>query len=235
MARKSYAQFGEDLRLHALFGDDQGVCVEVGGHDGVSGSMSLYFEEMGWTCLVVEPIPELAAAIRARRRCLVAEAAADEAEGEATLLVPEGSETFATLDNDNTRRSRIGELQGEMRKVRVRTRRLDDLMADAGVSRVDFISIDVEGNELNVLKGLSLDRWNPRFLILEDNSFCRDRSIPDHLRLQGYRLMRIWGVNHWYCRADDPAFTMFARLQCACMAGVVRLYGAVTGRGRQAG
>lgn len=232
MTTRSYAQFGEDRQLHALIGDGPGVCVEVGGHDGVTGSMSYYFEKLGWTCLVVEPIPALAAEIRSRRSCLVAEAAADDHNGQAVFLVPEGSETFATLDNDNARRSRIGEHTGAMQRIEVQVRSLDDMMTDAGLKRVDFISIDVEGNELNVLKGLTLDHWTPRFLILEDNSFCRDASIADHLQSYGYRRMRITGVNHWYCRKDDPALTMLERTRCATMAVGVRLFGMMTGRGR---
>ena len=55
MIKTSYAQFGEDRKLVALLGSAPAVCVEVGANDGVSGSNSLLFEEMGWTCVLIEP------------------------------------------------------------------------------------------------------------------------------------------------------------------------------------
>lgn len=232
---RSRAQFGEDVALHTLIGDGPATIVEVGGHDGESGSMSLYFEELGWPCVVVEPIPALAAVIRQRRTCIVVEAACDTADGRATFLIPEGSETFATLDNLNARRSRINEHTGAMTRIEVQTRRLDDILADAGIDRADVVSIDVEGNELSVLQGFSLDRWRPRFLIIEDNSFGRDHAIADHLRAADYQRMRITGVNHWYCRSEDPALTWTERLRCRAMFLAVRLFGIVTGRGRPSG
>ncbi|WP_366656073.1 FkbM family methyltransferase [Fodinicurvata sp. EGI_FJ10296] len=223
------------MALHALIGAGPATIVEVGGHDGVTGSMSLYFEELGWPCLVVEPIPALAEAIRRRRTCIVVEAAADTTEGQADFLVPEGSETIATLDNENTAHSRIGEHTGAVSRIQVRTRRLDDILHDAGLDRADVVSVDVEGNELNVLNGFSLSRWNPRFLILEDNSFGRDQTVRRHLQHQGYRIMRVTGVNHWYCRADDPALTVLERTRCQAMLLAVRIFGIVTGRGRPSG
>ncbi|HZK81957.1 MAG TPA: hypothetical protein VFC46_12840, partial [Humisphaera sp.] len=65
---KSYSQFSEDTLLGKLFPAAAGCCLEVGAFDGVVGSTSLAFEERGWRTILVEPLPELAALARARRR-----------------------------------------------------------------------------------------------------------------------------------------------------------------------
>jgi len=62
-----YSQFGEDRLLDKLFeGRRRGVCVEVGANNGVDGSTTLYFEEIGWDCILVEPNPALCREVRAR-------------------------------------------------------------------------------------------------------------------------------------------------------------------------
>ena len=43
-----YSQFGEDVLLHRIFRKSAGVCVEVGAHDGITFSNSLFFEQLGW-------------------------------------------------------------------------------------------------------------------------------------------------------------------------------------------
>ena len=61
---KYYAQFGEDKILNQIFNKNEGVCVEVGGFDGITGSNTLFFERLGWRCLIVEPMPEFCKKIR---------------------------------------------------------------------------------------------------------------------------------------------------------------------------
>ena len=230
----AYAQFGEDVTLHRLIPDGDGLYVEIGGNDGVTGSNTLFFEELGRPCVVVEPVPYLAQQIRARRRCTVIEAAADEREGEAEFLIAAGGDTLSTLNNVNRALSRIDEHTGGIETIRVRTRTLDSILEEVDAKRIELISIDVEGNELSALRGLTLDRWKPRVLILEDNSFGRDRRVREHLRRCDYVRFRITGVNHWYCaRGDQRLDTALHRLQSALFAALVRVYGVVSGRGRR--
>ncbi|TVR05658.1 MAG: FkbM family methyltransferase [Spirochaetaceae bacterium] len=231
----AYAQFGEDVTLHRLIPDGDGLYVEIGGNDGVTGSNTLFFEELGHPCLVVEPVPYLANQIRARRSCAVVEAAADEQDGEAEFLIASGGDTLSTLNNVNRALSRIDEHTGGIEAVRVRTRTLDSILEEVRANRVELISIDVEGNELSVLRGLTLQRWQPRVLIIEDNSFGRDRRVREHLAGHGYVRFRITGVNHWYCGCGDRRLdTVLHRLQSVLFAALVRIYGTVSGRGRGA-
>ena len=233
MVAMAYAQFREDVKLHRLLPESNGLYVEIGGHDGVTGSNTLFFEELGRPCLIVEPVAYLAEQIRARRDCAVIEAAADERDGEAEFLIATGGDTLSTLNNINRTLSRIDEHNGGIESVRVRTRTLDSILDEVGADAIELISIDVEGNELSVLRGLSLHRWKPRVLIIEDNSFGRDRSVRDHLRNCDYVRFRITGVNHWYCaRGDRRLDTVPHRLQATLFMAVVRTYGMLSGRGR---
>ena len=78
-----YAQYGEDKILNQIFaGKTDGVCVEVGGFEGVTDSNTYFFEKLGWRCLIVEPMPDFCEKIGMVRHCDIAEIAASDAEGE---------------------------------------------------------------------------------------------------------------------------------------------------------
>lgn len=205
-----YSQFKEDEILARIFGDQpSGVCVEVGANDGVHGSTTLFFEQKGWDCILVEPNPSLADQLREVRSGRVFECAASSHTGSAILQMAEGeglAHAVSTIENSDAATNTLRKHGAVVRPVKVTIRRLDDILAEAGVERIDFMSIDVEGHELEALKGFSIDRWRPGIMILEDNSNFRDHSVRDHLAARGYRRFRRSGVNDWYGRPDDMRF-----------------------------
>lgn len=207
---ESNAQFAEDRILEAIFASrDHGYCVEVGANDGRTGSASYLFEKKGWDCLLVEPIPALVEEIKRHRNCAVVNCAASSQEGEATFFVAENVEGMSTLDLSPDRLQWIERVGGKVKQITVRTARLDTLLDDAGIPEVHFITIDVEGHELEVLQGLSLDRYKPRVVIVENNSLNADSSLQHdsgvtrYMAEHGYVHFRRTGVNEWYARADD--------------------------------
>lgn len=202
-----YAQFGEDRALHALFGGKtDGLCVEVGANDGLNGSNSLFFERIGWDCILVEPNPELCALMRGFRTARLFEVAASDREGIATLQIAtgaEGAHAVSTMDLDAGMRT-LRAHGFSSRPVDVPTRRLDSILAEAtGGKPIDFMTIDVEGHEMAALAGLSLDIWRPRVIIIESNTSASGRTVSRHLRDAGYVRFSRTGVNDWYARSSD--------------------------------
>jgi FkbM family methyltransferase len=201
---ESHAQFGEDRILAEIFGDrTAGYCVEVGAHDGLNGSASYLFEKQGWQCLLVEPIPTLVEEIRKHRDCRVVNCAASSSEGEASFFVAEHIESMSTLDLTPRRLESIRQAGGAVKEIAVRTATLDSLLAEAGFSEIQFITIDVEGHELAVLEGLTLEQYKPRIVIIEDNSAQGDPHVARHMSERGYVHFRQTGVNEWYAHESD--------------------------------
>jgi hypothetical protein len=56
------------------------------------------------------------------------------------------------------------------------------------LTHIDFLSIDTEGTELEVLKGFDMVRWKPKLLVI-DNTFG-DPEIEDYLYTFGYTKVR---------------------------------------------
>ena len=81
--------------------------------------------------------------------------------------------------------------------IDVPVRTLDDLLEEAAApTPVDFVSIDVEGHEVEVLSGFDLARWRPRLILVEDH--VTNLATHRFLTRAGYRLIRRTGLNGWY-------------------------------------
>lgn len=203
-----YSQFGEDRGLEKIFaGKLDGLGIEVGANNGVDGSTTLHFEKLGWDCILVEPNPSLCAEIRKSRNAMLFECAASSTPGTAMLQIAvgaEGSHAVSALGDSGKATEIFNEYGFHTEPVEVETRKLDDILEEANFDKgIDFISIDVEGHELEMLAGFSLDRWRPRILIVEDNASFGHASVKDHLESQGYVRFRRTGVNDWYARRSD--------------------------------
>jgi FkbM family methyltransferase len=212
-----YSQFGEDRLLADIFADKRnGLCIEVGANDGINDSTTYHFEQQGWDCLLVEPNPVLCTAIRKVRRGTLFECAASAATGSATLYVAEGAERAHGVSSlgaeaDAEAARRISSFGFVARPVQVPTRRLDDMLEEAGITRSpDFVTIDVEGHEIEVLKGFSIERWNPMIIIAEDNAEFEDSTVSRYLRTFGYEPFRRTGVNDWYAKRSHRALVTSA-------------------------
>jgi len=197
---KSYAQYGEDVRVADFFGrGHKGIFVEVGAHDPVALSQTYLLEQLGWRGVLIEPLPRLARALREKRPAsTVVEAAVTSPGhvGAGYIEIPGGELPLAKLVFENN-------AQKSLLCVSVRT--LDSILDEARVTTVDFLSIDIEGHELPALLGLDFERFSPGLILIEDR--VHDLSRHRFLKNKGYRLVDRTGCNGWYLR-NDLAWTL---------------------------
>jgi hypothetical protein len=89
------------------------------------------------------------------------------------------------------------------RVIEVPIRTLDSVLEEAGAHEgFDFLSIDVEGHEIEVLRGFDLARWQPQVILLEDH--VSDLTKHRFLKAAGYRIIRRYENNGWYVPAGSP-------------------------------
>ena len=79
---------------------------------------------------------------------------------------------------------------------------------------VDFISIDVEGTEMDVLRGLDLRTYRPRALVVEANDPAEGRRMQQHLRRFGYRLARTIRQNLFFTASRSDARKLRGPIEC---------------------
>jgi len=102
-------------------------------------------------------------------------------------------------------------------KVSVPARTLNSILSEhlpAGVT-IDFLSVDVEGAELDVLRGLDLSRFPIRIIVAETNTPEAAGELGHYLSKQGYSQARAIEQNLFFAREpDDVAVLKYARVVC---------------------
>jgi FkbM family methyltransferase len=192
----------------SFFGDHgPGYFVEVGANQPRELSQTWDLEQKGWTGILVEPQPDLADALRRQRSAKVfAEACSSRRNSGSRLrlhLAGPHSSFDQKLNLENVK---------PHGSVEVPVRTLDEILSEAGAPAIDFLSIDVEGHELDVLDGFDLVRWRPRLILIED--LLLHLRLHRYLTRRGYRWLRRTGINNWYVAGEkSPKLGLDGRWQ----------------------
>jgi FkbM family methyltransferase len=187
--------------IAAFFGGHKGYFVEVGANEPRARSQTFHLEQTGWTGVLIEPQPQLAAQLRAERKAKVFAVACSSLENAGRTLPLHVAGPLSSLD-----RARMAPGASPERVIEVPVRTLDSVLEEADApAHFDFLSIDVEGHEIEVLRGFDIARWRPRLVLLEDH--VADLSKHHYLKRVGYRIMRRYENNGWYvpCDSSDKA------------------------------
>jgi FkbM family methyltransferase len=188
-----------------LFPYAKGHYVEIGVHNPKTQSNTYIFYEMGWTGIMIEPLPYWVRMGRhARPNDIYIQVAASNKEGEASLHLHENHSPACSLREDW--------LEKGCNKIQVTIKRLETILEPYPDIRnnCDFCSIDVEGHEKEVLMGNNFDTFKPTVICLEavrwSPVFRRIHSNwEDILFDNGYSLICHNFQNRFYGRKDNAA------------------------------
>lgn len=218
----SHAQFREDLAILDAFGPEhRGFFVDVGANDGITGSNSYLLEKRGWRGVLVEPSVALADTCRRLRpgsvvvnKAVVNDPAVTSVDYYEYLPSPTGArfDGYSSVGAPSPYGEKAILAGAQLKTSKVPACRMDAILDEfAGDAPIDVLSVDVEGFELEVFRGMSFERHCPRVIVVEDNSFGADLAVPDLLAKHGYAPVFRSFVNVWYLRAGDPIGTIRVR------------------------
>ena len=208
----------EKLLIRDYFDNKKkGVFVEVGANEPVSPySQSWHLENiLDWNGILVEPNPILAEqAIKHRAKSIVYQCAcvSTDNQGDLSLFIP-------LMDNvEVTGHAALGKniddfAYSNHKEVTVPTRTLNSILLASGINQVDFLSIDVEGAELEVLNGFDIQKYRPKLILLEDKHVYLSKHRL--LKENGYELVKRTTLNCWYIPIGEkkPAQTLAEKLK----------------------
>ncbi|MDQ4132796.1 MAG: FkbM family methyltransferase [Actinomycetota bacterium] len=204
----SYAQNREDVLLDRLYPKaHKGFYIDVGASDPVDMSITKHFYDLGWSGVNVEPVtPSFEVLREARPRDINLNVGVSDEPGSLQFFEcppPHGSaSTFSAAQADWHRETG---LSFEAREVPVIT--LARLCEEHVDRTIDFLSVDVEGFERQVLAGNDWTRWRPRVVVVEATQ--PRTTIPTHeewepiLLEADYVFAAFDGLNRYYVRFED--------------------------------
>jgi FkbM family methyltransferase len=206
----SYAQNAEDVVLaRALRPDEsEGFYVDVGAGHPVIDSVTKAFSERGWRGINVEPLAEEHALLAEDRpRDVNLNVALGAVSGTVKLFAgPPENRGASTIVPEYADAYRSQGQEFVAREVRLRT--LAQVADEHVAGTVDFLKVDVEGLESEVLEGADWEWFRPRVVVVEatvPNSTEQAHLVWEpRLLAQGYELALFDGLNRFYARADEP-------------------------------
>jgi FkbM family methyltransferase len=189
----------QELVREFFGGARSGFFVEVGASLPQWESQTWHLEALGWSGVLIEPQPNLADELKRQRSAKVFAVACSTRANAGKRLRLHVAGALSSLD-----RERMAPGAAPERVIEVPARTLDDILGEASAPvGFDFLSVDVEGHELEVLSGFDFARWQPRLILLEDH--VADLGKHRFLTRAGYRLIRRCENNGWYVPRASPA------------------------------
>jgi FkbM family methyltransferase len=192
-AERFHSQIGQDIWVTqtALPGLRNGFFVDVGSGDGTVASNTKVLEERGWTGICVDPFPTHMEG----RTCQMFK--------DVVFSEPGKRMTFHTAGELGGLAQTLGEWKAYAEKaptVEFVTVTLADILARAKAPRrIDFMSLDIEGAELDALKGFPFDRYDLRALAVEHNFEEPKRSqIEALMKSHGFTKAHTWYQDDFY-------------------------------------
>jgi FkbM family methyltransferase len=204
----SYAQNMEDYHLSLAFaGQKTGTYIDIGAGHPVADNVSFWFYERGWQGTVVEPQPELTGLYaRLRPRDVVVQGLIGRHDGEADFHLVERLHGFSTTVQHHAEKAKAFGV--DYQTVRVPVTTLSKIGETLAGKPIDFLKIDVEGAEADVLLGGDWQRVRPKVIVIEavtpGSGEPAWHEWEPFLIAQNYRFVLFDTLNRFYVAQECP-------------------------------
>lgn len=192
------SQISQDKWVHSVLGNKRdGFFVELGACDGIQYSNTLYFEKnLGWRGICIEPNISYLSALRENRNCIISDMLVySEPDIEMNFAL---CETVSGIVDEN-----IGPFTKTDKVIKKITTTLGKLLEIADAPPIiDYLSLDVEGQEYNILSTFPFYKYKFRCLTVEHNAPhvgpTQQQKIRELLEKNGYKYVKgNDDVNNW--------------------------------------
>ncbi len=174
-----------------------GYFVDIGAHDGVSINNTLFFENLGWTGICFEPIPSVYEKLKNNRKCKCVQKAIDNTPGIKQFFVIDGYSEMLSGIADKYQEEHIVRINREIMQIRQTYSYIDvecsTFENEVENNVIDLLSIDTEGNELDILSTINFTKYKINVMVIEYN--YHNQAMLHLFRDNGFEIVKQIGVD----------------------------------------
>ncbi len=200
-----YSQYKQDefANDHFFKNKKDGVFIDIGAYDGVCISNSYFFEKhLDWKGICIEPIPEIYETLRTNRNCYCVQGCIADYEDIVPFLRIKALAVFSGIvEKYDSKHTAV--VAREMEKINdsseiisVKTFLLNNLLEKHEFYHIDFLSIDTEGGELDILQSIDFDKFDIDVITVENNYY--DPEYKKFLESKEYKYITRLGCDEMY-------------------------------------
>ena len=208
-ANQYFSQSGQDKFVYENFfhNRENGVFVDIGAADGEFNSNTLFFERKGWKGVCVEPVEHTYNQLVKVRKCACIHGCTWHKTGPAKFIkvaFPDGTNQgwSGLVDSYDPRQLKIvldmwvKERNCTMEIIDVQCYRFDDICKQNNISHIDYLSIDTEGSEFDILRSINFEEIDIDIIDVENN--YNEPYIREFIKSKGYIFIGRVGVDDIY-------------------------------------
>jgi FkbM family methyltransferase len=199
----SYTNPELEKKIHELFDfKNDGYFVDIGAHNGISLSNTKFLEELGWTGICIEPHPNVFKQLVENRKCEKINCALWENDTKVNFLSLSGytemlSGIYESYDSRHYNRI-LNELKiygGNSEMIEIDAKKFESVVTR---KKIDFLSIDTEGSELQILGMINFDEYDIKVICVENNFF--EEKFNTFFEQRGYKLYTNVFIDYLYVK-----------------------------------
>ena len=195
---KHFAQFGEDILINIIFNDvKKGCYIDIGAYHPYKGSLTYNLYKKGWSGINIDlsktsiDLFKIARPSDINLNCAISS---------------QTGETFYYENSPINQQNSLIKQNDNQKKININSYTLNDVVHDYNINEVDYINIDTEGNETEILRSVNFEKIRPILITVEDNSFIVNSSQKVEkirfMQTNNYELINIIGVTLFFIRKD---------------------------------
>jgi FkbM family methyltransferase len=198
-----YSQFEQDKIVNNYFNNKtDGFFVDIGAADGIHLSNSKFFEEIGWKGICIEPNPKaFEELIKVRTNKCVKKAVSNKKEIAKFFQITDGPEQLSGLVEEFNEPA-IQRINNDLQQypesfdyIEVECDLFENIVDQ---TKIDFLSLDTEGNELKILQSIDFNKFDIEVITVENNDY--DDKFMKFLIPKGYRFINRLGCDELYIK-----------------------------------
>lgn len=185
-----------DFAVHFFNGKKDGFFLDIGANDGVTWSNSLTFElNYNWNGICVEPHPTPYLKLIKERKCECLNCAVSDKNGEFDFVFIEGGAEMLSGLLDKFDPRHLNRIDSEIKnnndkKIvnKIECKTITQILNDVGVKKVDYLSIDTEGSEIEIINGIDFNRIDISLISMEVNYELS--PVTEFMKSKNYKFLQ---------------------------------------------